>query len=190
MGGRVQKIAFIIFALLFVAIMAVLNTSVLNMATGANKTLTTTVSTSDSSSLDVYNDADVYGSTVQNCATKPSSIISSSISVFVRTGGDDSYREYTAKGTYKEPSSSKAFINTNAMFHSNLITNANGVTVGILFYQDNVPESERPSSADFSRLTVVPATTGTHDGATSGNGEPASDSAQNSWGTWTILGNY
>ena len=39
MGSRIQHIAFIVFALLFVAIIAVINTGILNMGTNANKTL-------------------------------------------------------------------------------------------------------------------------------------------------------
>ena len=160
MGGRVQKIAFIIFALLFVAIMAVLNTSVLNMATSSNKTLTTTVTTSDSSSLNVYDNTSVYGSTVQECAKKPNSIVSSSLSVLVCTTGsmDDSsgsggYVAYTGDNPYNENNAGNpAYINPNSMFNSNLLTNSNGVTVGILFYQDGVTA---PDSVDVSALGTI-----------------------------------
>lgn len=154
MGGRVQKIAFIIFALLFVAIMAVLNTSVLNMATSSNKTLTTTVSTSDSSSLDVYDNTTVYGSTVQECAKKPDGIVSSSLHVFVGTAGTDQYKEYFGKDTYNISNAGDVnYINPNAMFNSNLISNSNGVTVGILFYQESADDLV-PSSSEFSSLSV------------------------------------
>ena len=150
MGGRVQKIAFIIFALLFVAIMAVLNTSVLNMATSSNKTLTTTVTTSDSSSLNVYDNASVSGSTVQECAKKPNGIVSSSLTVLVRTTGADGYVAYTGNSTYNENNAGNPdYINPNSMFNSNLLTNNNGVTVGILFYQNGV---DVPDSPDVSAL--------------------------------------
>ena len=148
MGGRVQKIAFIIFALLFVAIMAVLNTSVLNMATSANKTLTTTVTTSDSSSLNVYDNTSVYGSTVQDCAKKPDGIISSALYVFVRTSGSDGYACYNTGNEYNNNNAGDSdYINPNSMFHSNLITNSNGVTCGILFYQDGV--EDKPDVGDL-----------------------------------------
>lgn len=175
MGGRVQKIAFIIFALLFVAIMAVLNTSVLNMATSSNKTLTTTVTTSDSSSLNVYDNTSVYGSTVQECAKKPDSIVSSSLSVLVCTTGNagtggDGYIAYTGDSTYNENNAgNSAYINPNSMFNSNLLTNSNGVTVGILFYQDGV---EAPTSTNVSSLTV-------------GNGDAV---LPEGYGDWQIVG--
>ena len=171
MGGRVQKIAFIIFALLFVAIMAVLNTSVLNMATSSNKTLTTTVTTSDSSSLNVYDNTSVYGSTVQECAKNPGGIVSSALHVFVRTSGATGYMEYCGNGTYTQNDAGASdYINPNSMFKSNLITNSNGVTVGIVFYQDGV---ETPPTTD----DLVNATHAT--------GGPEDDCAQD---TWQIVG--
>lgn len=173
MGGRVQKIAFIIFALLFVAIMAVLNTSVLNMATSSNKTLTTTVTTSDSSSLNVYDNTSVYGSTVQECAKKPDSIVSSSLSVLVCTTGSEEsegYTAYTGDNTYNQNNAGEAdYINPNSMFNSNLLTNSNGVTVGILFYQDGVAA---PTSINVSGLTV-------------GNGDAV---LPEGYGSWQIVG--
>ena len=48
MGSRVQKIAFLIFALMFVAIMAVLNTSILTLGTSSNEQLTSVVASDDS----------------------------------------------------------------------------------------------------------------------------------------------
>lgn len=177
MGGRVQKIAFIIFALLFVAIMAVLNTSVLNMATSANKTLTTTVSTSDSSSLEVYNDAEVYGSTVSDCAKKPDGIISSQLHIFVRTAGATAYKEYFGKETYSlSDSGNPDYINPNTMFKSNLITNANEVTVGILFYQKDA-EDAAPQSNDFSSIGTPVWTTQSQEASINGEG-------------WRIVGTF
>lgn len=161
MGGRVQKIAFIIFALLFVAIMAVLNTSVLNMATSSNKTLTTTVTTSDSSSLNVYDNTSVYGSTVQDCAKKPDGIISSSLYVFVRTAGGTGYTCYATGNEYNNNNAGDAnYINPNSMFHSNLITNSNGVTCGILFYQDGIPDYT-PAVDELADAESLPDTANT-----------------------------
>jgi hypothetical protein len=62
MGSRLQKIAFIVFALLFVAVIAIMNSSILTMATSANGQLTSIVS-SDDASLNIYDQQKVFGST-------------------------------------------------------------------------------------------------------------------------------
>ena len=136
MGSRVQKIAFLIFALMFVAIMAILNTTILTMGTSANSQLTTTV-TSDDSSLNIYDQGSLYGSSVATCAKDPGKIASTDLTVFVITKADEigDYYDGTDAHTYDATVAAKA-INKTAKFKSYLCNNANGVTTGILFIQD------------------------------------------------------
>lgn len=144
MGSRIQKIAFIIFALLFVAIMAVMNSTVLNLGTNGNKQLSTTLQTSDTASLEVYNDATVAGSTVLSAAKNPSSVSSTNLVIGVTTkAADDEVKAYSSNGaitdTEKYTGSDSAYaINAGSQFHSYLVYNDNNVVTGILFTQDGV----------------------------------------------------
>lgn len=143
MGSRIQKIAFIVFALLFVAIMAVMNTSVLNLGTNANKQLSTTLQTSDSASLGVYDDAVISGSTVQSAAKNPSSVSSTQLQIGVATKADPNGRVYTNDKKYSGSNSDttstldpNTMINTGSQFRSHLVYNSNGVVVAIYFIQE------------------------------------------------------
>lgn len=143
MGSRIQKIAFIIFALLFVAIMAVMNSTVLNLGTNGNKQLSTTLQTSDTASLEVYNDATVAGSTVLSAAKNPSSVSSTNLVIGVVTkAADTEVKPYASNpdgtNTFKYTGENELSINAGAQFHSYLVYNDNGVVTGILFTQDGV----------------------------------------------------
>lgn len=139
MGSRVQKIAFLIFALMFVAIMAILNTTILTMGTSANSQLTTTV-TSDDSSLQIYDQGSLYGSSVVTCAKDPGKVASTDLTVFVITTADvknsANGTEYTSADAYPHDSNVNGEINKTAKFKSYLCNNDNGVTTGILFVQE------------------------------------------------------
>lgn len=156
MGSRIQKIAFIIFALLFVAIMAVMNSTVLNLGTNGNKQLSTTLQTSDTASLEVYNDATVAGSTVLSAAKNPSSVSSTAlkIGVLTKAAASDSagMKVYISNADSDDnkysTSDSSNTINAGAQFHSYLCYNDNGVVTGIAFVQDGVTTEEATSSIE------------------------------------------
>lgn len=135
MGSRVQKIAFLIFALMFVAIMAILNTSILTLGTSANGQLTTTVS-SDDSALSIYDNNSVYGSSVINCAKDPTSVGDTILNVFVFTNSSAGDKQYKDGSVYANPASTAdEFINRTAKFDSYLCYNNNGVCTGVCFIQ-------------------------------------------------------
>lgn len=136
MGSRIQHIAFIVFALLFVAIIAVINTGILNMGTNANKTLSTTVQTSNSSTLELYNNATISGDTVANAAKNPDSLANTSMKVFVVTKDKNTTTTYNNGAKYKAKAGAPEYINSSAQFQSYLCENDNGVVSGILFIQE------------------------------------------------------
>ena len=142
MGSRIQHIAFIVFALLFVAIIAVINTGILNMGTNANKTLSTTVQTSNSSTLELYNNAKIAGDTVANAAKNPDSLANTAMQVFVITKSGNTQATYDNAHKYKAQSSAAEYINSSAQFQSYLCENDNGVVSGILFVQDGATYSQ------------------------------------------------
>ena len=137
MGSRIQHIAFIVFALLFVAIIAVINTGILNMGTNANKTLSTTVQTSNSSTLELYNNT-----TIANAAKNPDSLANTSMKVFVVTKSSNTQSTYDNSHKYKAQSTDSAYINASAQFQSYLCENDNGVVSGILFVQEGATYSQ------------------------------------------------
>lgn len=142
MGSRIQHIAFIVFALLFVAIIAVINTGILNMGTNANKTLSTTVQTSNSSTMELYNKTKIAGDTVAAAAKNPDSLANTPMTVYVFTkaqGGSaptEGKGKYDNKHKYQATSTDTWYINSSAQFDSYLLQNSNGVTSGILFVQE------------------------------------------------------
>lgn len=142
MGSRIQHIAFIVFALLFVAIIAVINTGILNMGTNANKTMSTTVQTSNSSTLELYNNTTISGDTVANAAKNPDSLANTSMKVFVVTKDQNTQKTYNNGDKYKAKSGDPSYINSSAQFQSYLCENDNGVVSGILFIQEGANFSE------------------------------------------------
>lgn len=160
MGSRVQKIAFLIFALMFVAIMAILNTTILTMGTSANSQLTTTV-TSDDSSLQIYDQGSLYGSSVVTCAKDPGKVASTDMNIYVITNADADGERYTTDHKYDGSGDASAGTNINktAKFNSYLCNNANGVTTGILFIQQNTTSPDT-SLVTGDNLTVQGYTAG------------------------------
>lgn len=158
MGSRIQHIAFIVFALLFVAIIAVINTGILNMGTNANKTLSTTVQTSNSSTMELYNKTKIAGDTVAAAAKNPDSLANTSMTVYVVTKAQNGLGEkkqgiYDNSNKYQAKSNDDWYINSSAQFDSYLLQNSNGVTSGILFIQEG--SSYKVSSFKDNGLTVV-----------------------------------
>ena len=162
MGSRVQKIAFLIFALMFVAIMAILNTTILTMGTSANSQLTTTV-TSDDSSLQIYDQGSLYGSSVVTCAKDPGKVASTDMNIYVITNANTGGTKYTTDSKYdgSGDATTGTNINKTAKFNSYLCNNANGVTTGILFVQQNTTGVDT-SVVTNDNLTIqgAPATWG------------------------------
>ena len=107
MGSRIQKIAFIVFALLFVAIMAVINTGILNMGVNANKQFSNTIQTSNSSTLELYNNSKISGDTVSAAAKNPDSLATSGMTVYVITKASSSETTRTRRSLLMPPTSTR-----------------------------------------------------------------------------------
>lgn len=154
MSGRIQTIAFVIFTLMFVAIMAILNNTILTMGTSANSQLSSLV-TSNDAALNIYDNQVVYGSTVVNCAKDPSSISETIDTVYVLTAGGDC-KEYKEPNLYTGATGNNA-INSSAKFNSYLCVNNNGVVTAVLFTQSNTDKDNVAAAVETikgSDLTV------------------------------------
>ncbi len=136
MGSRMQKIAFLIFALMFIAIMAVMNTSILTLGTSANNQLNTTINNRDVA-LQIYDGTVVSGANVRDVAKAPDKVCSTSLSIEVHT--KTSTNTYTANSPYQSTTGTTEgkYINPSATFNSSLTYNENGVVTGIKFQQTN-----------------------------------------------------
>lgn len=159
MGSRVQKIAFLIFALMFVAIMAILNTSILTLGTSANGQLTTTVS-SDDSALSIYDDNSVYGSSVINCAKDPAGVGDTILNVFVFTNGNNKDTKpgahYNKDAKYAVSDATDGnYINRTAKFKSYLCYNSNNVCTGVCFVQEGLSIATSAVTAHDSNTITV-----------------------------------
>lgn len=163
MGSRVQKIAFLIFALMFVAIMAILNTSILTLGSSANSQLTATV-TSDDSSLSIYDQNSVYGSSVINCAKDPTAVGSTIQTVIVFTNDDSTGFAYTDAKPYAADKHGSGYdtatglVNNTAKFDSYLCYNDNNICTGVLFVQQGLTVAA--SSAITASGNVVTSVAG------------------------------
>lgn len=137
MGARITKIASVIFALMFVAVFAVLNTGILTLGTSANKQLSTTVNSSDSA-LAIYDQGTVSGSSVITAAKAPDKVCSTDLTIYVVTAGAPSAKPYEKGSSYSATdATASTAINSGANFDSFLCYNDNNVVTGILFVQDS-----------------------------------------------------
>ena len=149
MGSRIQHIAFIVFALLFVAIIAVINTGILS----------TTVQTSNSSTMELYNNTKISGDTVAAAAKNPNSLANTSMTIYVVTKAKNALPTKAGEGLYGNDNKYQAksgdpnYINSSAQFDSYLLQNDNGVTSGVLFIQEGC--SYKVDSFNADGLTVV-----------------------------------
>lgn len=171
MGEHIRKVAWILFALLFVGVIAAMNNGILSTATNGNKQLSATLQTSDTASLELYNDSSVSGSQVLSAAKNPGSLSTTNLIVGVCTAasGNSSIYQYTAgaevpasgsspfsatnsKFEYTETvkNTADATINPSAQFHSYLIKNKNEAPCAILFVQNGVDVNSNMIGSDFT----------------------------------------
>ncbi len=138
MGSRVQKIAFLIFSLMFVAIMAVMNTSILTLGTSANNQLNTSINNKDVS-LQIYDDTVVSGANVRDAAKAPDKVCSTTLTISIKTKSASTYHDYTTTAPYSNATAKTDanYINPSATFASELVYNSNGVVTGIKFTQNS-----------------------------------------------------
>lgn len=121
MGERIQHIAGIVFALMFIAILAMINSSVLDIGGSVNDRLVRTYGVTEMHELQAFDDTTVTGATVRSAINNADVLYDYELEVWV---------DGTQYGDgHADPSS----IRPDAMYEASLDINANGMTTGIRF---------------------------------------------------------
>ena len=166
MNQKIIDIAKIVFALIFVVLLAVMMGTISSKGNSANTKLVDTLEMSDGLDMETYNGVDMKGSTVANALRNGQSLGGGAkLFFYVETGegntsiygygsdsgsdalsgltyvdGDEAFSETVYPSntftSYSASNNDADYINTTAEFHSRLIQNANGVIVGIEFTQN------------------------------------------------------
>ena len=148
MGERLEKIALIVFALMAVAVFAIMSVTIVTKAISANEEITRTITSSDSA-LAVYDGSSIYGASVLDAAKNPGKIGSTVTDVYVLTSAQkvlpaNVTAKKAAAQVYKETTAYNAGtvedvdkVNNSAVFDSYLCYNSNGICIGVLFVQQD-----------------------------------------------------
>lgn len=127
MSNRIQTIAGIIFSLVFIAVLATMNSSVLQFGSNVNRRVSNTVSVSQHYELDVFDGTQVTGDTVIS-AINNKDTLTSGLQLNIIVDGT------TVTGTYTD---SGLTINPNTVYNATLQRNLNDVITAVSF--DSVP---------------------------------------------------
>lgn len=123
MGNRIQTIASVIFALLFIGILSMMNSTVLQFGTDVNRKVGNTVSISENYELNSFDGTRVTGDTVIS-AINNKDTLSSTLQLNIVVDGT------LVTGSYKD---SGLTINPNAVYQAELQRNVNDVVENIVF---------------------------------------------------------
>ena len=130
MSNRIQTIAEIIFALTFIAILALLSSGVLSFGQNVNNQISRTNAVTEMHELRAFDNTAVTGATVISAIRNYDSIYNYSLTITVSnsagtkvygTGGIESY------------DASTGFINPADSYRASLVYNSNDVVTGVLF---------------------------------------------------------
>lgn len=128
MGERIQHVAGIVFALMFVAILAMMNANVLGIGSSVNDRLARTYGMTEMHELQAFDETTVTGSTVISAIKNYDTLYDYNMVITVdgTNYGDTNagYRSYAEAVRNISPTNS---------YTAELVTNSNGMTTGINF---------------------------------------------------------
>lgn len=139
MGSRIQSIAATCFALMFVALMALMQTNVLSIGNNVNDQLHRTNVNTEIHELAAFDDTTVTGATVISAIKNYQTLYRYDMTIVVKTKANaagTSYGAGQANPDYTVTSPSNArYINPTKSFTATLKPNANGVLTTIEFVE-------------------------------------------------------
>lgn len=127
MGQRIQHIAEVVFALMFIAIIALMNSNVLGIGNSVNAQLSRTYEATEMRELASFDNTMVTGSTVISAVKNYDNLYNYDMAIYVDGtpyGAAAGAKDYSYASTHIDPTSS---------FNASLEANSNGVTTGIRF---------------------------------------------------------
>ena len=124
MSERIQEIAGIIFALAFVAILAMISTGVIDMGTSVNNRLSRSYADTEAYELQAFDNVKVTGSTVISAVNNRDNLYT--IPLTITLNGNEITSTSTSYGAVN-------YVNSGASYNASLLVNANGVVYGIAF---------------------------------------------------------
>ncbi|WXR61384.1 hypothetical protein WG909_13930 [Peptostreptococcaceae bacterium AGR-M142] len=143
MNKKILIVATLVFALAFVAVLAVMNSGLLSTASNANKKLSNTLSMTSDYELETYNGTTVTGDTVISAIKNAKTLSSNTkleIEVKTKEGATDKYGFVDGKDDFTDytetDSRDNDFINPTANFEASLTKNDNDIITGIEFVQE------------------------------------------------------
>lgn len=145
MGKKIITIASIVFALIFVVLLAVMMGTITNKGNSANTKLVDTLEMTDSTSLDTYADGSIIKGEAVISAIKNVKTIGGNLKlqIIVKTASNISGAKYGYVGSgatsitpYNITDSTDSdYINPNASFEVTQNVNANDIITGLTFTQ-------------------------------------------------------
>lgn len=178
MNKKIITIAEVVFALIFVILLALFMSTIITKGNSTNTQLIDTLETTGGTSLNSYDHATMKGeaviSAIRNVKSIGDGTLRLELDVYTiksmsNTGTNavkgQAYGYILNKSTdlvvfkAKDPTD-KFYINPAADFHSVLCYNNNNVCIGIIFYQEGVEESKVAPAFDGSKITAAASTSG------------------------------
>lgn len=127
MGQRIEHIAGIVFAMMFIAILALMNSNVLGIGNSVNAQLSRTYEATEMRELASFDNTTVTGSTAISAIKNYDNLYNYNMAIYVDGtpyGAATGAKDYAYASTHIDPAAS---------FNAVLDVNSNGVTTGIRF---------------------------------------------------------
>lgn len=139
MNKKIITIAEIVFALIFVVLLAVFMATINSKGNSANNQLVDVLESTDSSNIKSYpNGGTVKGSTVEMALDQINSLAGdiNTFKITVKTDMNTAGKSYSKGDSYNiSNSKDENYINAKADFLCEHVTNANGIVVELIFTQ-------------------------------------------------------
>ena len=124
MGDRIQHIAGIIFALAFIAVLAMINVNVVGIGVDVNNKLSRSYADTEAYELQAFDQTKVTGSTVISAVNNRDNLYTTPLEV--RLNGTTVTSVSTTPGAAN-------YVNSAASYNASLLVNSNGIVYGIAF---------------------------------------------------------
>lgn len=158
MNKKIITIAEIVFALIFVVLLAVFMATINSKGNAANNQLVDVMDANSTSSIESYEGQGLMKGTrvtgaLESIASIAGGVNDFRIGVFTNAGGENNGEIYTRDDKYNvNNSKDKDYINPNGDFYCHVVYNDNNIAVGMCFVQDGVANADDPDKWTMADL--------------------------------------